>query len=216
MSTPIRVSIVEDDARVRESLSILINGSAGFRCITLFPTAEAALKLLPLDWPDVVLMDINLPEMSGIECVSRLKALRPALQILMLTAYVENEKIFKSLVAGASGYLIKQSAPMQILDAITEVQRGGSPMSSQIARQVVKYVQQQGKVSEETANLTAREQEILAQLAKGYQYREIAEKLSISVETVRVHLRRIYDKLHVRSRTEAVLKYLGKTDPCSG
>lgn len=210
MPVPIRVAIVEDDARVRESLAVLVNGSEGFRCISSFATAEAALQELPADWPDVLLMDINLPEMSGIECVSRLKALRPLLQVIMLTAYMEDEKIFKSLVAGASGYLIKRASPAEILDAIAEVHRGGSPMSSQIARRVVQYVQQSGAPAEETAHLSKREYEILTHLAKGYQYKEIAELLSISVPTVRNHLRNIYEKLHVRSRTEAVVKFLGK------
>ena len=209
--TPIKVSIVEDDAGVRESMSVLINGTGGFRCISAFPNAEMALKNLPLNWPDVVLMDINLPEISGIECVSRLKAMRPALQIIMLTVYMENEKIFKSLVAGASGYLIKQTPPAQILEAIAEVHRGGSPMSGNIARKVVQYVQQQGTPSSETAALSKREQEILSQLAKGYQYKEIADALGISALTVRNHLRNIYEKLHVRSRTEAVIKFLGKS-----
>ena len=210
MTEQIKVAIVEDDAGVRESMSVLINGTAGFRCINTFPNAEVALKKLPLEWPDVVLMDINLPEISGIECVSRLKAIRPSLQILMLTVYMENEKIFKSLMAGASGYLIKQTPPAQILDAIAEVHRGGSPMSSHIARKVVQFVQQQGASTEETANLSKREHEILTQLAKGYQYKEIADMLGISVLTVRNHLRNIYEKLHVRSRTEAVVKFLGK------
>ncbi len=210
MTQPIKVSIVEDDAGVRESMSVLINGTNGFRCISAFPNAEMALKKLPLDWPDVVLMDINLPEISGIECVSRLKAIRPTLQVLMLTVYMESEKIFKSLTAGASGYLIKQTPPAQILEAIAEVHRGGSPMSSSIARKVVQYIQQQGTSAEETANLSKREHEILAQLAKGFQYKEIADMLGISVLTVRNHLRNIYEKLHVRSRTEAVVKFLGK------
>jgi DNA-binding NarL/FixJ family response regulator len=209
-SSPIKVAIVEDDAGVRESITVLINGTPGFKCISAFPNAETALKQLPLNWPDVVLMDINLPEISGIECVAKLKAIKPALQVIMLTVYMDNEKIFKSLMAGASGYLIKQTAPVQVLDAITEVHRGGSPMSSQIARKVVQYVQQQGTTSEETANLSKREYEILSHLAKGYQYKEIADMLGISVLTVRNHLRNIYEKLHVRSRTEAVVKFLGK------
>ena len=210
MTEQIKVAIVEDDAGVRDSMSILINGTRGFRCISTFPNAEVALKKLPLDWPDVVLMDINLPEISGIECVSKLKAIRPALQILMLTVYMENDKIFQSLVAGASGYLIKQTPPAQILEAIAEVHRGGSPMSSHIARKVVQFVQQQGATAGDTGTLSKREHEILRHLAKGYQYKEIADMLGISVLTVRNHLRNIYDKLHVRSRTEAVVKFLGK------
>lgn len=206
----IKVSIVEDDAGVRESMSVLMNGTTGFRCISTFPNAEVALKNLPCDWPDVVLMDINLPEISGIECVSRLKAMRPGLQVMMLTVYMDNDKIMKSLMAGASGYLIKQTPPAQILDAVAEVHRGGSPMSSNIARKVVQYIQNQGSAAEETSNLSKREYEILTHLAKGYQYKEIADMLSISVLTVRNHLRNIYEKLQVRSRTEAVVKFLGK------
>jgi DNA-binding NarL/FixJ family response regulator len=207
---PINVAIVEDKAGVRKSLAVLINGSKGFQCIHTFPNAEAALEEMPKAWPDVVLMDINLPEMSGIECVKKLKAIRPALQIIMLTVYVENEKIFKSLVAGASGYLIKDTPPSEILEAIDDVQRGGSPMSSQIARKVVEHVQQFNEVSDETLSLSPREYEILSHLAKGLQCKEIADILSISALTVRTHLRNIYEKLHVRSRTEAVVKFLGK------
>ncbi len=206
---PIKVAIVEDNTKVRESLTALISGSDGFRCVGSFPNAETALAKLPSDWPDVVLMDINLPKMSGIECVSALKALRPALQIIMVTVYLENEKIFQSLVAGASGYLIKQTPPAEILEAIADVHRGGSPMSSNIARKLVQYVAQVAQVTKpaEKMELSPREHEILCLLAKGYQYKEIAESLTISVETVRTHLRNIYEKLHVRSRTEAVVKF---------
>jgi DNA-binding NarL/FixJ family response regulator len=207
---PIKVSIVEDKAGVRKSLAILINGSSGFECISHFPNAEVALEEMPKNWPDVVLMDINLPEMSGIECVKKLKALQLPLQIIMLTVYVENEKIFKSLMAGASGYLIKDTPPTEILEAIADVHRGGSPMSSHIARKVVQHVQQFSNSSDETMALSPREYEILGHLAKGYQYKEIADMLSISGLTVRTHLRNIYEKLQVRSRTEAVVKFLGK------
>lgn len=206
----IKVSIVEDDARFRESLAIVINGADGFSCVSSFPNAEAAIKQLPYNWPDIVLMDINLPEMSGIDCAAKLKALRPTLQIIMITVYMENEKIFKSLVAGASGYLLKKTPPAEILEAIHDVHQGGSPMSSHIARKVVQYVQQMGAASSQTAELSPREREILELLAEGCQYKEIAEKLSLSVMTVRNHLHRIYEKLHVRSRTEAVVKFLGQ------
>ncbi len=208
----IRVSIVEDKAGIRKSLAVLINGSSGFACISTFPNAEVALAEMPRDWPDVVLMDINLPEMSGIVCAKKLKTIRPTLQIIMLTVYVENENIFKSLIAGASGYLIKDTPPTEILEAIADVQRGGSPMSSHIARKVVQHVQQFSHAGDETMNLSPREYEILGHLAKGYQYKEIADMLSISPLTVRTHLRNIYEKLHVRSRTEAVVKFLGKSD----
>lgn len=209
----ITVSIVEDNKRLRESLSILIDGSEGFRCLSSFPNAEEAIKRLPSAWPDVLLMDINLPEMSGIECVAKLKEMRPTLQVIMLTAYLENDKIFQSLLAGATGYLIKQTSPTEILEAIADVHRGGAPMSSDIARKVVEYVQQSkpstGPV-EETTSLSKREHEILTYLSKGYQYKEIADVLSLSVSTVRTHLRSVYKKLHARSRTEAVVKFLGQ------
>jgi len=208
---PIKVAIVEDDAGLRQSLAILINGSEGFRCATTFANAEAALKDLPRDWPDVVLMDINLPQMSGIGCVTKLKEMRPALHVIMLTVYVDSEKIFQSLQAGASGYLIKQTPPAEILEAITDVQRGGAPMSHMIAKKVVQYFQQR-KSSDEAENLSQREHEILHYLAKGYQYKEIAEALSLSLSTIRTHIEHIYGKLHVRSRTEAVVKFLGRAD----
>lgn len=206
---PVRVSIVEDDAGIRESLAIVINGSDGFRCLSTFPNAELAAADLPQNWPDVVLMDINLPRMSGIDCVAKLKAMRPALQVIMLTVYADNEKIFRSLQAGASGYLLKQTPPAEILSAISEVLRGGSPMSSAIARKVVMHFQQTPPASP-AEGLSRREQEILDLLARGDHNKQIADKLGITFETVRTHLRNIYEKLHVNSRTEAVLKYLGR------
>jgi DNA-binding NarL/FixJ family response regulator len=205
----IKVSIVEDDTRIREGLNFLISASSGFTCISTFGSAEAALKQLPQAWPDVALMDINLPKMSGIECAAKLKALHPALQIVMLTSFEDDELIFNSLKAGASGYLIKQSEPAEILAAITDVHKGGSPMSSSIARKVVVHFQRQAP-DNEAGNLSKRELEILNLLSKGYQDKKIADLLSISEATVRSHLRSIYDKLHVQSRTEAVVKFLGK------
>lgn len=204
-----KVAIVEDNAGIRESLAILINGSPGFQCIGTFPSAEVALQKLPQGWPDVILMDINLPEMSGIECVAKLKVMQPALHVIMLTVYVDSEQIFKSLQAGASGYLLKQTSPAEILAAITDVQLGGAPMTNSIARKVVQYFQQR-KSSNETESLTKREYEILSEIAKGFQDKEIAGKLSLSILTVRTHIRNIYEKLHVRSRTEAVVKFLQK------
>jgi DNA-binding NarL/FixJ family response regulator len=205
---PIKVSIVEDDTRLRESLSIVVSGAEGFLCVGAYGSGEAALKQIPGNWPDVVLMDINLPEMSGIECVAKLKAIRPELHVIMLTVYVDAGKIFQSLQAGASGYLIKQTRPAEILDAITDVQRGGAPMSHMIAKKVVEYFQQR-KSSNEAENLTKREHEILTLLAKGCQDKEIAEMLSLSFFTVRGYIKNIYEKLHVRSRAEAVAKFLG-------
>ena len=202
-----KVAIVEDNTGVRESLAVLINGTPGFRCIGTFANAEIALKQLPADWPDIVLMDINLPQMSGIDCVVRLKQMRPALHVLMLTVHVDSELIFKSLKAGASGYLIKQSSPAELLEAMADVLMGGAPMTNTIARKVVLFFQQK-PATDETECLTRRELEILTQLAKGYQYKEIADLLAINVLTVRTHIHHIYEKLHVRSRTEAVVKFL--------
>ncbi len=206
---PIKVVIVEDDNGLRESLAIVINGSTGLQCIRTCSNAEVALKEIPLDWPDVVLMDINLPQMSGIECVIKLKAQRPELQVIMLTVYVDSDVVFKALKAGASGYLIKQTPPAEIIAAVNDVCRGGAPMSNTIARKVVQHFHHQPSKNE-AENLTKRENEILGLLAQGYQYKEIAEKLSISALTVHTHIRNIYEKLHVRSRTEAVVKFLGK------
>jgi len=208
---PVKVAIVEDDSGIRESLSILINGSPTFRCIATHANAESAMQHLPHDWPDVLLMDINLPKMSGIDCAVKLKELKPDLQIIILTVYTDNDLIFKSLMAGASGYLLKQTPPSEILDAIVDVHRGGSPMTNSIARKVVQFFQQRGLKSE-PENLSKREHEILGLLAKGHQYKEIADALDLSVLTVRAHIRNIYVKLHVRSRTEAVVKFLERNN----
>jgi DNA-binding NarL/FixJ family response regulator len=206
----IKVAIVEDDTPVRESLAVLINGTGSMACTGSYPNSEMALKQMPRLWPDVVLMDINLPNMSGIECVAKLKELRPTLLIIMLTSYEDNKLIFDSLMAGASGYLTKRTPPAEILDAIVDVHRGGSPMTSSIARQVVHYFHQKDARKTEIAELSKRELEILTLLAKGCENKEVAEALAISFETVRVHVRHIYEKLHVRSRTEAVVKFLGQ------
>ena len=205
---PINVSIIEDDRRVRESLSVLINGSENTRCISAYTSGEEALEEIGLKKPDVVLMDINLPGMSGIECVRKLKAKMPKIQVLILTMYEDDEKVFQSLVAGASGYLVKRTSPSELLNAIQEVHSGASPMSGKIARTVVEYFHKQQGAAAPHEPLSRREEEILGLLAKGYRYKEIADTLSISFETVRSHLKNIYDKLHVRSRTEAVVKYL--------
>ncbi len=206
----ISVAIVEDDRRVRESMSVLIDGAENLRCAGAFPTAEEAIIRVPQAKPDVLLMDINLPGMSGIECVRKLKAQMPKLQILMLTMYEDDEKVFQSLVAGASGYLVKRTSPAELLKAIEEVHGGASPMSGKIARTVVEYFQKLQDGSPQEDYLSKREEEILNLLVKGYRYKEIAEALTISFETVRSHLKNIYDKLHVHSRTEAVVKYLRK------
>lgn len=202
----INVAIVEDTDDIREGLKVLINGSDGYRCIADYSSAEAALRELADKKPDVVLMDINLPGKSGIECTRELKARIPSLPIMMLTIFENDEQIFESLKAGASGYLLKKTQPAKLLEAIQDVHNGGSPMTGQIARRVVGAFQQMGTSHRETENLSKREHEILSYLAKGYRYKEIADTLFISIETVRTHLRNIYEKLHVRSRSEAVLK----------
>ncbi|MGH7449822.1 MAG: response regulator, partial [bacterium] len=195
---------------IRNGLADFINGAAGFRCVATYANAEAALEDLPDLEPGVVLMDIGLPGMSGIECIRILKTQHPKLQIMMLTVYEDDDKIFNSLVAGASGYILKKTPPDKLLESIRDLYNGGSPMSSQIARKVVQTFQHTQKPAQPIADLSKREQEILAYLAKGYLYKEIAATLHISVETVRTHLRNIYEKLHVRTRTEAVVKYLQK------
>ncbi len=206
----IRIVLVEDDKTVREGLRMLLNGSPGFRCAAAYPNGEEALRNIEGINPDVALMDIHLPGISGIECVVRLKERMPSLPIIMLTVFEDNEAIFNSLAAGATGYLLKRTPPAKLLEAIGEVYQGGSPMSGQIARKVVETFQKAPSAAAPAANLSKREEEILSCLARGYMYKEIAGQLNISVETVRTHLRNIYEKLHVRTRTEAVLRYLGK------
>jgi DNA-binding NarL/FixJ family response regulator len=205
-STTLNVAIVEDDERFRKSVTRWLGGTDGFHCSGSYPNAEEAIKLIPQIKPDVVIMDINLPNMSGIECVRKLKAEHPALQIIMLTVYEDSDLIFKALQAGANGYLLKRSSPDKILEAIMEVSRGGAPMSSNIARKVVQSFQNKGLSFEDQANLTKREEEILSGVVRGLANKEIADELSIAVETIRVHLKSIYEKLHVRCRTEAALK----------
>ena len=202
----INIAIIEDSKEIREGLAVLINGSEGFQCTATYSNAEDALSDLLSKKPDVVLMDINLPRMSGIECTRQLKQRQPDLSIMVLTVYDDDEKIFESLKAGARGYILKKTPPARLLEAILELHGGGSPMSSSIARRVVQTFQGPEILSKEKGNLSGRESEILSYLAKGYRYKEIAEALFISVETVRTHLRNIYEKLQVRSRSEAVLK----------
>ncbi len=207
---PINVSIVEDDAGIRESLSTLINGASKFKCVSSYANAEDALKDIPLKKPDVVLMDINLPRMNGIECVQKLKAILPKVHVLMLTVFEDGDQSIKSLMAGANGYLLKRTKPAKLLEAIEEVHRGDSPMSAKIARNVVEYFNKKGVANPKTVELSKREEEILDLLVKGHRYKEISDALGISFDTVRSHLRNIYEKLHVSSRTEAVVKYLNK------
>ena len=206
----ISVSIVEDNSGTRQSLVELLGRAPGLRCVGAHPSGEDALKKIEDEKPDVILMDINLPGMSGIECVARVKERLPKTQILMLTTYREGDLIFDSLRAGASGYLLKNMAPSELWQAVQQVHDGGSPMSMHIARKVVSFFQQVREKNSELATLTKRESEILGLLAKGFLYKEIADQLSISLSTVRAHLHTVYEKLHVQSRTEAVVKYLGQ------
>jgi RNA polymerase sigma factor (sigma-70 family) len=208
----IKVSIVEDNDQFRGTLGNVINRSEGFKCIGQYGSAEEALEEIPKNVPDVVLMDINLPGMNGVECVARLKKLCPDTQIVMLTVYEDTDNIFNALKAGATGYLLKRTTREELLEAIRDVYKGGSPMTTHIARKVVQSFQKM-ESSSPTEALTAREQEVLECLAKGFLYKEIADKLGISYETVRTHIRRIYEKLQVRSRTEAVAKFLKSGNP---
>lgn len=206
----IRIAVVEDDKTVREGLQMLLNGSPGFSCVAAYGSGEDALAGLPDVNPDVVLMDINLPGISGIECILRLHERELPILFIMLTVFEDSDAIFQSLSAGASGYLLKQTPPAKLLEAIQDVHRGGSPMSGEIARKVVQSFQRPVFATGTVEVLTKREEEILSYLAKGYLYKEIAGLLFISTETVRTHIRNIYEKLQVRTRTEAILKYLRK------
>lgn len=208
MNSTIKVSIVEDNDTIRDSLAAILNGSPGFCCLCACRSAEEAVRKLPSDPPDVVLMDINLPRMSGIECVRELKPRLPKSQIIMLTIEEDARRVFQSLEAGAAGYLVKNLPPARVLEAIEEVHRGGSPMSSQIARMLVQTFHQRGQSKREEENLTPRETQILALIAKGYRSKEVATALEIATPTVETHLRNIYEKLHVRSRAEAVARFL--------
>jgi DNA-binding NarL/FixJ family response regulator len=203
------VSLVEDNDQLRGTLARVIGRAEGFQCLSQYPTAEAALEALPRERPNVVLMDINLPGMNGVECVRKLKALLPETQVMMLTAYEDTDNIFNSLAAGASGYLLKRTSGAELIDAVREVSRGGSPMTAHIARKVVQSFQRPASSSAQPADdLSPREKEVLDCLAQGFLYKEIAEKLGISYETVHTYIRRIYEKLQVRTRTEAVAKFL--------
>ncbi len=204
----IGVAIVEDDVPAREILAGWIRDADGFRLVGEFDDAETALAKLPAEKPSVVLFDINLPGMSGIECVRKLKPRLPDTQFVMVTVYEDANHIFNALSAGASGYLLKQTRRHELIDALKDVHAGGSPMSSQIARKVVQnFYRTETKADGAAVELSPREREVLELLARGYLYKEIAEMLKISVLTVNTYIRRIYEKLHVRSRAQAVAKY---------
>jgi DNA-binding NarL/FixJ family response regulator len=207
-SVSIGVAIVEDDVPAREILAGWIRNTDGFRCVGEFDDAESALAKLPHEKPSVVLFDINLPGMNGIECVRKLKPRLPDTQFVMITVYEDANHVFNALSAGASGYLLKQTRRNELIDALKDVHDGGSPMSSQIARKVVQnFHRNETQTDGETVELSPREREVLELLARGYLYKEIAEMLQIGVQTVNTYIRRIYEKLHVRSRAQAVAKY---------
>jgi len=214
---PITVSIVEDNDQLRATLARMIDRAEGYRCVSQHPNAEEALDALPRVKPNVVLMDINLPGINGVECVRRLKQSAPEMMAVMLTAYEDTDNIFAALAAGAAGYLLKRAPRAEILEAIGEVHRGGSPMTAHIARKVVQSFQKpvaaapaqpSAPAAENSMALSPREQEVLDCLSKGFLYKEISDKLGVSYETVHTYIRRIYEKLQVRTRTEAVAKFL--------
>jgi len=207
-NVPIKVAIVDDDEGIRASLAALIRRAPALRLAGEYADGETALEEIPDHPPDVVLMDINLPGMKGFECVRQLKATLPAVQFLMLTVYEDSDSLFNSLRAGASGYLLKRTASARLLEAIRDVHAGGAPMTPQLARRVVQYFSSQPVTDAAVSRLTAGERDFLDQLAKGYAYKEIADRLNISIDTVRSYVRTVYEKLHVHSRTEAVVKYL--------
>lgn len=208
LNMPLRVAVVEDNARTRTGLAQLLESAPGIKCVAACGSADEAVRVIPGCRPQVVLMDINLPGMSGIQCTALLKAQLPKTQVLMLTAYSDNDYVFEALKAGASGYLLKSIAPEDLLDSIQEVVDGGAPMNGMIARQVIEAFRKPSGGPTETP-LTARENEILGFLSRGYSNKEIAARLELSTGTVSVHLEHIYAKLHVRCRTEAAAKYLG-------
>lgn len=205
----VKVAIVEDDAETRESCAKLLDIPARIKCVASCGSAEEALRVIPLCQPQVVLMDINLPKMSGIACTAQLKQRLPRTQILMLTAYSRNDYIFDALRAGASGYLLKSLSSQELIRSIIEVVEGGAPMSGQIARRMIEVFRQLAPKGVPDNPLTPREAEILQFLAQGYSNKEISSELDCSAGTVKVHLEHIYEKLHVRCRTEAAAKYLG-------
>ena len=204
------ISIVEDNEQLRGTLAKVISRAQGFRLASDHGSAEEALAALPNIKPDVVLMDINLPGMNGVECVRQLKVILPGTQVMMLTVYEDTENIFNALAAGASGYMLKRTPGKELIEAIHEVKRGGSPMTTHIARKVVQSFQKpptQTRPTDDLSELSEREQQVLDLLSQGLIYKEIAEKLNISYETVHTYIRRIYEKLQVRTRTEAVARF---------
>jgi DNA-binding NarL/FixJ family response regulator len=204
----IRVALVEDNDDLRMSMKSLLKRSARLRIVADYSDAESALADLVRHKPDVVLMDVKLPKMDGVECVRLLKSLLPTVLIIMLTIHDDNDSLFNSVLAGADGFLLKDTVPSRLVEAIEEVCQGGSPMTPQIARRIVQRFRKTGSEPANVENLTPREREVLEQLALGNRYKEISDKLGISLDGIRFHIRGVYNKLHVHSRTEAVLKFL--------
>ena len=204
----LKVAMVEDQEGIRESWAQLIDSFDGFRCVCLCPSGEEALRLIPAAQPDIVVMDIFLPRMSGIECTARLKALLPQTRIIVLTASDDEELVFPALEAGADGYLVKEVEPAELEAALLDLAGGGAPITSGIARRVVEFFRERAKVRGEVVHLSAREQEVLLMLARGYSNKEIAGELLLTVETIRGYVKQVYEKMHVRSRAQAVAKYL--------
>lgn len=204
----IKVAIVDDDEGIRSGLSALIKRAKEFKLLGEYANGETALKEIPALQPDVVIMDINLPGMKGYDCVRQIKSANPAIQFLMLTVYEDSDSLFNSLRAGASGYLLKRTASARLLEAIKDVYDGGAPMTPQLARRVVQFFSKPAAEAPALARLTPAEQKFLDNLANGYAYKEIADRMGISIDTVRSYVRTVYEKLHVHSRTEAVVKYL--------
>lgn len=209
---PITVSIVEDDPSLCKGLARLIGQTRDIRCLGCYANAEDALREIPQSPPEVVLMDINLPGMDGIECVRGLKEKIPLLRIVMVTIYENPERIFRALATGAIGYVLKHERPAELLDAIRDAHRGGAPMSSQIARKVVQFFQSNAP-ADQAEELSGREREVLEFLARGYLIKEIADQMGLGFDTVRTYIRRIYEKMHVHSRSQAVAKYLQRLPP---
>jgi DNA-binding NarL/FixJ family response regulator len=202
-----KIAIVEDNKVIRESLMEFVHADPECRCVCACATAEEALKVIPKHEPEIVLMDIQLPNMSGIDCIAQLKQILPSVHIIMVTVYEDTERIFKALRMGACGYLLKRCAPEELISAIREVRQGGAPMSREIARKVIASFQEPLTTAMEVEDLTPREREILELLADGFPNKEIADRVGLTDGTVRWHLRHVYNKLHVRSRTEAALKF---------
>jgi DNA-binding NarL/FixJ family response regulator len=209
----IKVALVEDQPEVRESWTRLLNSFPDFACVCACTSGEEALRIIPPEQPDVILMDIFLPRMSGIECTARLKVLLPQIQIVILTAMDDQELVFLALEAGADGYLLKRTKPADLRTALLEVLRGGAPMTGQIARRVIESFRRNAKTRDESVRLSVREEQILLLLSQGYSNKLIASKLELSIDTVCSHLKHVFYKLHVSSRTEAVVRYMAsKTD----